>query len=207
MAASARLTVRRVSVARSLRQASPLLLDALTVRSTSLGDVLDRLLEASTDDGSWQTALHSATAVWRHHVRGGNVAAPWSRGDLSAPLTLAPAEGLHLVWAADRLDVRGMEGRLRIATVGACAWLWIGDALPETLAIAAVNRPVDALLDHPLLTGRGYQVLRVEPERHRHGGTMLQVATGLRRCRTPWTPQAALEAGCATMSSIMSGAG
>lgn len=109
-------------------------------------------------------------------------------------------EAKTCTWSGRLLGLFGSVGRLRLVTTGATAWLWIEDSVPETLAIALVGRPVDALLSHPLLTDRDYTVLRAETDTV---GTSVQVRTGLRRCRTPWTAGEALEAGKEAMLALL----
>ena len=200
---AARLTAHRVSLARTVRHASPLLLDVLAKRRIALGDVLDRLAAPPAENPS-NPAAHWASYTYHHHRRRVFGAAPWLAGDPSAPLIIAEDEDLHLVRSGSQLGLFGSTGRLRLATAGATAWLWIEDALPATLALALVGRPVDALLSHALLTGHDYQVLSVEPQTRGRIGTVIHVRTGLRRCRTPWTPRQALDVGSTALLALIS---
>lgn len=194
-------TAQRVNVAHAVRHASPLLLDALAMRGVALGDVLDRL---EAPPALYRGGRGGRCPACAYRLRKGRTSAnaPWTADEFSAPLTLVPGEGLHMVWSGSRLGLRGSAGRLGVATADATAWLGIEDELPATIALALVGRPVDALVSHPLLDGRDYVVLRVVPYDRGVGGTMIEVRTGLRRCRAPRAPRHTLDAGLAEMMSI-----
>ena len=187
-------------LASTVRHASPLLLDALAARGVTLGSVRERLDPLSVRTPSLRT-VDPARMILRYYRHSAQSAA-WHASEPSAPLTLAPRESLHLVRAGPRLGLRGWAGRLRMATIDATAWLGIDDRLPETLALALPGRHVDALMDHPLLTGRRYVVLAVEPGAL---GTVIRIRTGMRRCRTPWTAREALDAGADELGSLLRG--
>lgn len=44
--------------------------------------------------------------------------------------------------------------------------LHLGGSFPEKLGILLRRRPLEDIVDHPLLSGRGYTVVRAEPSRH-----------------------------------------
>lgn len=190
----------RFELASTVRHASPLLLDALAARGVTLGSVLERLDPLSVRAPSLR-AVDPARMILRYYRHSARSAA-WHASEQSAPLTPGFRESLHLVRVGPRLGLRGWAGRLRIAAIGATAWLGIDDTLPETLALALPGRYVDALMEHPLLTGRRYVVLGVESGAV---GTVIRIRTGLKRCRTPWTAREALDAGADELGSLLRG--
>ena len=55
-------------------------------------------------------------------------------------------------------------GQCLLSAFGNSAMLKLSERLPETLVTAMPGRPLDQLVDHPAFAGRGYRVVRVEPD-------------------------------------------
>ena len=80
-------------------------------------------------------------------------------------------------------------------TLGPRARLHLPHRMPETLLTAMVDRQVDAIVDHPVLNGRGYVVGSAEHDEYRDG-TVLEFGTGLLPLQLPWADLLDAEVQC-----------
>ena len=83
------------------------------------------------------------------------------------------------------LSMHGRIGECSVRVVAGTAALTLPAGFPETLGGAMVGRPVDAVVDNPALTGRGYRVKRVR-EATVGAGPTLVFSTGRCRFTMPW---------------------
>lgn len=74
-------------------------------------------------------------------------------------------------------------GDAELLTHGGTLRIWFHATLPATVLTAAVGMRVDRLLDHPVLTGRPYPIVRASEEEF---ATMFEVETGLVPFAMPW---------------------
>lgn len=83
------------------------------------------------------------------------------------------------------LSVQGRIGECTLRVVKGRAFLTLPAGVPDTIVAAMAGRPVDALVDHPALRGRGWRVRRVIEGTSDVGPTIV-FATGRQRYRMPW---------------------
>lgn len=95
----------------------------------------------------------------------------------------ALADWVEVAVAGRCLDVTLRGDACALSTAAGMARIRIPGELPDTVAAAAVRRPLDDLLDHPLLRGRGFVARNVSCL---SGETTVEFEVGLLPLETPW---------------------
>lgn len=83
------------------------------------------------------------------------------------------------------LELEGQIGMVKFETLFGTLRLRLDGRLPETLAMACVGRPVEDVIDHASLRGRGWRVTEVDDSASPLAQTLV-VATGSTPYRAPW---------------------
>ena len=91
-----------------------------------------------------------------------------------------------IVVVGHSLEVEVRVGTMRFETRLGMRHIEMERCLPETLATACVGWPVESIVDHASLRGRGWTIVAVEPEVRWLQDQTLIVATGSSRYRLPW---------------------
>lgn len=193
-----RLAVYRTHHAATALSASPLALDLLD----HLGLDADALCLQLRPEGTWWPWLCGPRPVlaarfagrWKGHaapppdpahdrcsfLHGGLPIRRRRHGDGPLGIRLSPAG----------LEIAGAMGPVRFRTSGGRALLWCRAPVPATVLVCCEGRPVDALLDHPVLRGRGYRVAAVREDRRpgRAGRSAWGLVVDVPRVpwRAPW---------------------
>ncbi|AGH50180.1 hypothetical protein G432_12295 [Sphingomonas sp. MM-1] len=114
------------------------------------------------------------------------------RKDLVWPMRIGDAvmaDGI-LAWVeaailGSSLDIVLRAGGVELATYAGVARLQVDDRLPDTVLSACEGRPLDQIVDHPLLRGRGYVVDGAYQARD---ASVLTFDVGRRSLEMPWRP-------------------
>ena len=186
-----RIDAFRDELAATVRSASPFL-------AALLGEAgVDRAVEVLEPGRGWpvyagmgrgsgfSAAHHSLRRYYASDGRGLGHRAPRS-GERGRTAVLAGGSEVivqvvnHSVEASLRLGGAHLEtgfGLLRIE---------LDQRLPDTLVAALSGRPVDAVVDHASLRGRGWTIAAVEEDEESFFGPVLLVATGASPYVVPW---------------------
>lgn len=97
-----------------------------------------------------------------------------------------PSGALGVRLSGGALNVGARIGPVWIRTNGALA---VADPLPAVLLAACAGRPLDRLLDHPVVRARGYEILCEAAPPPRQAWALL-VRTGVSPWRVPWRADA-----------------
>lgn len=175
-----------------VRSASPFLISVLAIEELTIDDAAMRL-EAQA---GWPSrprlasgrrpGCKSHTHALRHYFAG-----MLANGFSLPPLhchTIERADGgwVRIEVADHSLEVSGKMGRVRFETRFGELRLGLIDEMPQTVFIACKGRPVEEVVDHVGLRGRGWRIDEIEDSKLPSRGQVLVVKTGSVAYRLPW---------------------
>ncbi len=192
MAASARLQSYRSYLQATVRLASPILLAALRFEGVTLDDALQTLAPPL----GWPDRRRPRH-VYRHFV------AATLAGGAGGWGSLPPMAAAYLGDGAVRLDTRSLDalvlrvvgwsievslriGASRVSSIGGVGRLRLDRALPETVTLGCIGRPLSAVVDHPLLRHTGWTIDRIEGRALGAKSSVIVFATGALPVQLPW---------------------
>lgn len=139
-----------------------------------LGGPPPRLIPSRADDLAREAMRCVANGAMPRFLRCGVVVR--EEGD--------PLGGLGVRAGARCLELGMSTREAAIFTRDGEATLWLRTALPAAVTIAAVGRPLGALVDHPYTSGRGYAIARAGVTRR--GGTYIRFRAEPLPWLMPW---------------------
>lgn len=190
------LRVFREEIGATVRSVSPFLVSILRVEDRSVDDVVAGISPA----GGWprrprlRNPLAGPGGVAKHALRyyvagmagGGGVAASLTDDCHFYDFTLYGGGLARVKVVGHSLEVAVVLGAVRLETRFGILRVRLDRRMPETLATACVGRPVEAVVDHVALRGRGWRITGIEEPRYALDGQVVCVATGSVSYRLPW---------------------
>lgn len=183
----------RTYVGTVIKAVSPLVLDACRME----GLELDTLLEGLRHDCPFRPWLggsppmhgigHGArrfVVLPTHHA----MVAQFHRCGIVVREEVAPMGALGFPVGARCLEFAMKTQHARMSSANGLVRLQLARSIPETLCISLRGRPIEDVVDHPVLFGRGYTVMRVVPSPH--GGVCVLLRVGCVPWRMPWVAEA-----------------
>ncbi len=196
LASAMRLAAFRNYLTDALRSMSALVPDMLTSGGTDVQAALQRMRPSRGWPGCAGRPDHAAASFRVRPTTKAFGCRTWSpaapRFDVEAlPLRVgdavildgALADWVEVAVAGRCLDVTLRGNACALSTAAGMAKIRMPGELPHTVAAAAVHRPLDDLLDHPLLRGRGFVARNVSCL---SGETTVEFEVGLLPLETPW---------------------
>ena len=175
-----------------VRSASPFLISLLAIEGLSLDDAA-MFLEAQAGwprrprlSSGGSPGRKPYTHVMRHYF------ADLLANEYSVPplhsyrIDVADGGWMRIGVADHSLEVSGRMGMVRFETRFGELRLELIDEMPQTVFIACKGRPVEDIVDHVALRGRGWRIDAVEDAKLHLLGQVLVVLTGSVAYRLPW---------------------
>jgi len=196
LATSMRLAAFRGYLTDAVRSMSALVPELLAAAGTDVRSALQRLRPSRGWPGCAGRSDHAAAAYRVRPVVRAFGRKSWPqvapRFDIHAlPMRVgdaivtdgALADWVEVAVAGTCLDVTSRSDAYELSTAGGMARIRFPGELPEIVAATALRRPLDDLVDHPLVRGRGFVAGKVSCG---SGETILEFKVGLLPLETPW---------------------
>lgn len=193
---AALLRVFRAEIGATVRSVSPFLVSILEVEDRSVDDIAPCIFPA---DG-WprrprlgdmlEETLGPKRHVLRHYLAG-VLTRPGAARSLPADLhgcdfVLYGGGCARVKVVGHSLEVEVAFKAVRLETRFGMLRIGLDRRMPEILAAACIGTPVESIVDHAALRGRGWTIAFVEEPSNPLDGQVLCVATGSMAYQLPW---------------------